>query len=120
MPVTAHELEIDVTAIPFAVIYGNDHHSFPSALVNARELGIRTVIHFDTGPGGTGVFTDEVHLCHIRLGKIRGPVTMEERGWLSQLGSEDICSDLELPAFVGPIGFVAGDLQKYAGPLNHD
>ena len=52
MPVTLQELEVDIMANPFAVIYGNDHYSFPSALVNARELGIPTVLHFDEGPGG--------------------------------------------------------------------
>ena len=117
MPITAEELEVDVTARPFAVIYGCDHHSFPSALVNARELGIAAVLHLYTARGETGVFTDTIRLRHIQLGRITGPVSMNEREWLSQLDS-DICSDIELPAFVGPIGFITGELQKYAGQLN--
>ena len=88
----------------FAVVFGNDHHSFPSALNNARRLEIRDIFHYTSRLRGDAIAG--VGLRHIDLELIQSPPSTDPEELHMQLCENDIVHDIPLPYYTRSIAFL--------------
>jgi hypothetical protein len=91
----------------FAVVFGDDHHSFPTAINNTLKLQIRDVFHYTYGHlnQNSDVFSAKITLRHIDLDFLDQPLALNEWEWSAKLATEGICHDLSLPFHFGQVVF---------------
>lgn len=91
--------------VPFAVVFGDDHYSFPSAIKRIFRTSVRDVFHFQRLL--TDDFSSEtIHLRHIDLRHLHEPLSYHEHEWTRSMTAKEICRELALPSKLGPVSFL--------------